>query len=675
MSLKKLDLKHSYDSDEDDILNQFYIPVLSESIRYDRIAGYFSSTSLALAASGIAKFVWNKGKMRLIINVGVSKSDYEAIDKGLSDSGKVISEIIIKDLDTFENELVKNHVKVFSWMIAHEMIEIKVAIIEKETTNKGIFHQKTGVFYDSEGNFVSFSGSDNESANGWVFNIEEFKVFRSWKESELPYLNSDIKRFEKFWKNEGVRTKVIDIPSAVREKFISLCPETEDSLKEAFKEISRKRLSFKKKRELRDYQKDAIYGWRNNSYIGLLEMATGTGKTFTAIAGIKEIYERERKLITIIVVPYQHLATQWIEEMSSSGFESDPAFGSSAIWKKKIKDKILDIEMGHINKLIIVTTYDTFSSEKFIKIMQESDIPILIVCDEAHVAGSTRRSKGLLDKYRYRLALTATPRRWLDDEGTEVIYSYFNKTVFEFPLKNAIGRFLTPYNYFPHLVNLKEEELREYRHIGQRIAILLGKKNQKSKETLELLLIKRAKIVTNAIEKIDMLVMILESIEKIESCLIFCSEKQIKEVKDLLMSKGIRFHQFTNREKLKERKSIKENFEKGLYDVLVAIRCLDEGVDIPSIKTAIILASSSNPKEYIQRRGRVLRKFPGKTKAIIHDFIVVPDIDENANCEYYEVEKKILAKELKRYEEFADASLNPLQSIRIINKIRVRYNL
>tara|TARA_Y100000310_G_C20506518_1_gene726659 strand:- start:17 stop:1012 length:996 start_codon:yes stop_codon:yes gene_type:complete len=331
--------------------------------------------------------------------------------------------------------------------------------------------------------------------------------------------------------------------------------------------------------------------------------------------------------------------------------------------------------MNYLNNPIIITTYDTFSSEKFIKITDGLDIPILIICDEAHAAGSLKRSRGLKKNYLYRLALTATPKRWLDDLGTDLIYSYFDKTVFEFPLKEAIGRFLTPYNYFPHLVNLNQNEKNEYKSFGRKIAMLYSKTDFKSKEYLNLLLIKRSKIVINAEEKLDKLDEILNSTEKLENCLIFCSDKQLELVKDKLRVRAIKYRQFTNKENLEERTKIRKDFDEGLCDVLVAIKCLDEGVNIPSIKTAIILASSSNPKEYIQRRGRVLRRDQGKTKAIIHDFIIVPMDNNEINPDSYDVERKILAKELKRYEDFSDSSLNPLHSLGIINEFKQLYNL
>lgn len=671
MSFKQIYLKNCYDSDEDNILTDFYIPILSNAIHYKRIAGYFSSSSFALAASGLAKFIENGGIMQLIVNIGLPEQDVEAIKRGLKSPKEIIDEMMINNLDSLESELIRNHVQALAWMVAKRKLDIKIAIVDE---NIGIFHQKTGILEDQEGNKVSFSGSDNESASGWAFNIEEFKVFKNWENSEKHFLESDIKRFEKFWNNMGSRTIVVDFPDALRKKLISMAPKDSNDLDAVLKYISRSHQ--KKKKTLRDYQESAINSWINNDHKGIFEMATASGKTFTAISCIGRVETEVNGLLVIVACPFQHLVTQWKKELEDCGYEAYEIYGNKNKWSGHIANKILDLKLGYCKKSCFITTYDTLASEYFIEMMDKVTVPIFFIGDEIHCSGSSKRSQGLLNKFVYRLGLSATPSRWFDDEGTKIILDYFDKTVFEFTINDAIKRgFLTPYEYNPHFVSLEERELKEYRDLGRKMAMLSSKKDSINKKKFELLGIRRQSIVKNAHNKLSEFDNILDDIKEIDKCLVYCSPQQIERVMEIMTMKGILFHRFTAEEDVEERENILKNFENGIYKSLVAMKCLDEGVDVPATKTAIILASSGNPREFIQRRGRVLRIFPGKVKSIIHDIIVVPKIDAISDTNYIELEKRILIKELSRLKEFADSSINPLRATRVIMDLMYKYNI
>ena len=675
MNLRNINTKKYYDSDEDDLLRDFYIPALSNSLSYKRIAGYFSSSSFMVAAKGLTNLIRNNGYMKLIINVGLSKSDYDAIIDGLINPEKIINSLLLEDLTNLENEIIKNHLRVLSWMIAKKMVEIKVAITKKEEIS-GIFHQKIGLLEDGLGNCISFSGSDNESANGWVYNIEEFKVFRSWVDEEKEFVEADKKKFDKFWNDQGMRTKVYDFPEAIKEKILEILPNNPQEYETVCKFIEDNSKKAKNMRKPRDYQLEAINSWFDNGNKGIFEMATGTGKTFTAITALKRVISSEKGLFCVVVCPYQHLVTQWSEDLDTEELKNICAFGSKNNWQNQLMNEILKLNMGYKDYLISVTTYDTFSSELFKNLVKTCKGEIMLIGDEIHAVGSEKRQDGLLEEYQFRLGLSATPSRWLDDKGTELIMNYFGGTVFSFDLKRAIeSGFLTRYSYFPHFIELTPEEMDEYKSYAKKIAIAMSKNQSEKNESLNLLLIKRKKIITNAKNKLLEMKLILNSINRIKNCLIYCSPKQIKDVKEELARRGIIFHRFTSKENVNDRKIIKRKFAIGEYSVLVAMRCLDEGVDIPSTELGIIMASSGNPKEYIQRRGRLLRNFPGKTKAIIHDIIVVPSFNIKLPLELLENERKILKGELSRYQEFAESSLNPLYASKMIIKIQDMYGL
>jgi hypothetical protein len=288
MNFKKLKIKSAYDSTEDDILNLFYIPVLSYAKEYWRLCGFFSSSSLAVAAKGISKLIENNGKMKIVTSPKLTKEDVEAILEGYKQKEKIIEKKLLMELSDFESEIIKDHVRALAWMVANGKLEIKIVIIkDKETPldqetleKKGIFHQKVGILKDSEGNMISFSGSINETATGWLENIEEFKVFRSWEVGELPYLSADIEKFKKFWSKGTKEVEVMSLPMAVEKKLIQLAPRDIKELK-LIEKIQKETLQPKLK--LRDYQEIALKNWIANGYKGIIEIATGGGKTYIGI--------------------------------------------------------------------------------------------------------------------------------------------------------------------------------------------------------------------------------------------------------------------------------------------------------------------------------------------------------------------------------------------------------
>lgn len=466
MNLKNLNLKKSYDSDTDNILEDFYIPSLSESFLYKRLAGFFSSSALAVAAKGITKLIENDGKMELITCARLQKADIEMIEKVIEKPEEIIFKYFINDLKNLNDEFILDHVKALGWMIANKKLEIKIALVkdengkildQEEIDKKGIFHQKVGIFEDQQGNKLSFSGSQNESANAWINNIEEIKIFRNWLSEEQKYFEADNNKFNKYWSDTADRTKIIDLPIAIKEKLIQIAPKDIKELK--LEKNYDTRMSGKieeKKIKLRDYQDEAIEQWVNNEYKGIFEMATGTGKTFTALGCAKKIFDKYSNNILVISTPTTHMVEQWEKDISDFGFNNIPiikAFSDYGYsWGKDMINSINKIRIGKYNNIIILTTHATFASKKFIGIISEinSKISLFLVSDEVHGVGAPQRSEGMIDKYIYRLGLSATPSRWLDSEGTELIFSYFGKTVFEYSLQKAIENgFLTPYEYKP----------------------------------------------------------------------------------------------------------------------------------------------------------------------------------------------------------------------------------
>jgi len=682
--LRNVQLKKFYDSDKDDILKEFFIPTLSVSTSYKRLAGFFSSTVLATAARGLSKFILNGGKMELVIGAHLSKDDFEVVRSSSEKRNEFISNFVIHELENIDSMLLDN-VKALGWMLKNNLLELKIAIV----SNKGIFHQKVGIFEDNKGNRISFSGSDNETGSAWKYNIEEFKVFRSWIPEEVDWFKSDLEKFNRFWSNNSKKAIVMNAPEAIRKKLISISPNSVNDLKIVEGEIvdnkEKTSTSQDSRLKLRSYQISAVEKWIKNGSKGIFEMATGTGKTITALGAAERISKENGRICVIISVPYKHLATQWkkvIEKQIPDSIIVE-AYSGVADWKKKLNSRLKYYRDNLVKKLFIVSLYSTSSTTDFIDIINKNHNQknsYLIIADEMHNLGAPSLSKGMLDIYNKRLGLSATPTRHFDEIGTKTLEKYFDRVVFKYSLRKAItDGLLTPYEYYPVFVTLDDQEFQKYLDYSRKI--LFSKKaenDEKAEEYLRMLLIKRSKIIKSSKNKLVEFKKIMESISKnegIDHLLVYCdSGGQLIEAQKIINELGIINHKFTQIESLSERNQIIDDFDKGVYDCLAAVKCLDEGVDIPSIKTAVILASSSNPREYIQRRGRVLRKYKGKESAKIYDFCVLPpNLIEDSHLR--EIEKGILKKELHRIQDFLDTAENKAYTMNILTDIMMKYNV
>lgn len=640
----------------------------------------------------MAEFIVNGGEMQLICSSKLSRADIEEIEKLGTNPGTIIANQFIQELNNLEDKFIEDHVRAFGWMLANDRLDLKIAIVREEN---GMFHQKVGIWKDLEGNALSFSGSANESASGLTRNIEEFKVFRNWIDSEKEYYETDEKRFDKFWNSDGKRTEVIDLPEAIKKKLIEISPDNIDEL-DLKKWLNRSSKNKHTHIQLFEHQEKAIKNWFHNDKKGILEMATGTGKTFTALGCLKKLLTIDNSLVAVIACPYDHLVKQWESEVKGFGLDVDTIIADSTNpkWKDEMTDLINDIKIGLRENFIVLTTHTTFSSQKFIDIIRKSKGNIFLVADEVHGLGAEKRQNGLIGNYTFRLGLSATPTRWFDEEGTEKIYDFFGNTVYTFSLKEAISTinpvtgltYLTPYEYKPYFIELNDDEMDEYLLMTEKLTKLYNYSHTDAdkEKMLQLLSIKRQKIIKNAANKYNSFIQILEEVGEIKHCLVYCLPEQIETIQGILNQNDIIHHKFTAKEGTKpdtryggvsERTFLLNKFADGIYDSLVAMKCLDEGVDVPPAKTAIIMASSGNPREYIQRAGRILRRYPGKNKAVIYDIVVIPPISNLIDNEFAETEKKIVKKELTRYKEFAYNAINKIECLQAIDKIEERYSI
>ena len=715
MGFLNIDIKSEYRSRLDNVIKDFYVPVLKQSVLYKRAVGFFSSTALVEMSAGICGLVKNGGKIQLIASPHLSANDIEAINNGLKRRDDVIEEALIRQLSEPIGAEETARLNLLSNLIAAGVLEIKIAFLETDNT-VGMFHEKMGLMYDNDQNIIAFSGSMNESFNAFRQNYEAVDVFTSWTSDENRVMAKQA-AFNAMWNDYEPSIRVRDFPKVadlIVKKYrtdnntdLSLDEKSFDaeSNDESFATKADNGPHIPSKVKMRPYQIEAINSWAEKDYRGIFDMATGTGKTYTALAAIATLYKAtSNNLAVFIVCPYQHLVEQWKDDIVAFGMKPIVCYSASSQrnWKERLKTAATSFNIGVQNHFCVVTTNATFSSDYVQGIVKKMRGNVLLVVDEAHNFGAENLSTTLMDNMKYRLALSATIDRHGDPEGTSKLYAYFGEKCIEYTLKDAIdNKMLTPYYYYPVVVSLSETELEEYLDLTAKIRKNVHPDKRGKvvlSEYAKMLLIKRARLVSGAVEKIDVLRRLMQDYKDDNHMLVYCGAttmhdvdykegkahaddiRQIDLVADLLGNElGMRVSKFTSEEDAAERERIKADFDEGEHlQAVVAIRCLDEGVNIPSIKTAFILASSTNPKEYVQRRGRVLRLFKGKTHAVIYDFITLPfalELTNQVEPEVLESGKSLALREIVRMKDFAAIAENPFDSDDLISQIQSAYGI
>jgi superfamily II DNA or RNA helicase len=585
MGLRDLVLKRKYDSDEDDVLRDFYIPALSRSTKYKRLAGFFSSTGLAVAARGIFALVENGGTMQLVAGARLRKSDVEAIKKGILDRDLAIGGRFLKELKEMKSEFVKDHVRLLAWMIGRNLLEMKIAILTDEAGSpldedtvdaKGIYHLKVGVFEDTNGDVISFSGSINESASGWVRSVEEFKVFTSWSEGQSDYVQDDIRSFDRYWNGLANRVVVVELPTAIRQHLIEIAPDNLD-------ELNIKKWVTKTDKELWQNQIQAIEAWQKNDYRGILAMATGSGKTLAALEASRLAPE---SVFTIVIVPTIPILKQWAKE-AIPDFDSSAEIivcgGGESEWKQVLPWRVAELrrsetdpqELRRGKRVYVVTTANTASSRAFQ--LTWSGIPsdrVQIIADEVHHLGAPMFRRCMeLPAYR-RMGLSATPEREWDTSGSAAIVQYFGHTVYAYGIKEAVrDGHLCHYRYYPFFAYMSQHEFDEFQRFSDEIAVEIAKwKNRNKNKEPELLppsvklsrlLEERARIKKKAEDKLRVFDEIMSG-DIVKPLIVFCEdEEQLSGLKSVLAEKHLPFLIYTSQQSISERDIVMSSFKRG----------------------------------------------------------------------------------------------------------------
>ena len=724
MEISKCKIKSEYRSLIDNVVQDFYIPLLKNAVCYKRAVGFFSSTSLVEISKGIAEMAKHGGKIQIVASPYLSEDDIEAIKKGYSNREEVIESALLRELsDEHIDYYSMERLNLLANLIADEVLDIRIAYTE-DKNGIGMYHEKMGIISDEYGNSVAFSGSMNETSTAMSVNYETIDVFRSWNEgTEAERVKLKENAFYSIWNDCEPNIHVMEFPN-ISQALIDKYKRSSPNLSIDKEQFSRRKVShgdmilndglvidktigarIPNNIELHPYQKEAISVWVGENYRGIFDMATGTGKTFTGLGAISKLSEDlEDELAVVIVCPYQHLVEQWVEDIVK--FNINPIIGYSSSsqkdWKQRLTKAIRNQKIRRDKRFFcFVCTNATFANSFVQEQLSKIKSPLLLVVDEAHNFGARSYAKYLDDRFTYRLALSATLERHRDEEGTSVLYNFFGKKCIEYSLDRAIDEDkLTKYKYHPIPVYLTEEELEKYEKSYEISKCLIKAQDGKYKlnKRGEILAMERARIVAGASQKLESLREYMIPYVQDNNILVYCGAtnvideksdysgtdeedvRQIEAVTRILGNElGMEVAKFTSDENMEIRSTIKEQFQRrDRLQAIVAIKCLDEGVNIPGIRTAFILASTTNPKEYIQRRGRVLRKAENKSFAEIFDFVTLPrelDSVSGLTVEQAQRDLSLVKNELARIKEFGRLSMNSMEANELIWEMQEAYHI
>jgi len=711
-SLKCLNLKPVYRTGRDDLYNDFYKKSLAVSVTYDRAVGYFSSEILSMSLKGLSKLILSNGCMRLIIGHPLSNEEFEAVKHGL-----LLKEITSNLSTKLEDILCSSdnkypRLELLSWLIACGKLEIKFAL-----RRAGMYHEKIGIFRDNQDNVVVFQGSANETPHGMVasLNAESISVYKSWEEQIFSsYGQEFVDGFNRLWLNEETETVTLNVPSKTYEVISKNCKanaidfsvvnEYEEAI-EARENGMNKSMPFipanigNNTFNIYDHQREALALWRSNSFKGILKLATGSGKTITSIYGAVKIFEAKKKkkqqLFLIIAVPYVELAIQWVENLRLFGINAHECFDSKNSWAESFENQVNYFNVGVSDFCAAVVVNRTLTSPLFQSLLNSIDSgSLMIIGDECHNHGSKNVNSALPNAY-YRMGLSATPFRSDDDEidspfpndAKKRLLSYYGDIVATYGLDDAIhDGVLTPYKYHIIPVYLSAEEQEGYEELSSKITKIMLKQrgsglNQQDRENLTRYCGQRSRLLGSAQNKLKKLSELTAHISEEEKShtLFYAGEgkpygevveediKVIDQVSKVLNSNGWKTSQFTGDVSRNKRKFLMSAFKDKTIDALVAMKVLDEGIDVPACKTAYILASTKNPRQYVQRRGRILRKAENKDISTIFDFVVLPTNESPAS-------KKLKLSEAERINDFALLAVNKLEIEQLIEEHGLSYD-
>lgn len=683
MDLDKLE--PIYFANEQDLDKELFYPILQCATSCKCMTGYFTSGALSELSYALSYFLSiNDSGLQFLISPNLEEKDIEAIRDAIEADRNLIP-LLFPGFVLSEQSLRTKAIETLSYLVATGRLEIRLAI-----QDEGLFHTKCWLFDTDQGQ-VAVHGSGNATRTGLSTNFEQLTVSRAWRSAEAEAIVKKLSvRFLDIWegKYQGLSTCLLNKQTIayLSDVYKGVMDQSASDLAEKLREylvdgatygrvIPTLKIPSWLNYTMGDFahQGKAVKAWRENGGRGVFSIATGGGKTLTSLVAAALTAWEEEKLLLVIAVPTIALLDQWAMDVKEFGVKSINTAGmGSAKVAQEINNAVRNLKIRASKTEVIVITHDALKNDKYLNLFKKASnsVSLMLIGDEVHNLGSAGFQQAAISEFKYRLGLSATVERQFDDIGTGFLLDYFGPVVFEYPLDEAIGKCLVPYEYYAHKVELDEDEAEEWASITHDIKKLSFASELADgvpeKERWKLLCLKRRRIVESAKGKVDALSLALpEARDEITRTLIFCTDKypeQLEEVNQLLIRRSVRFHQVTAEEtKNKARlKQVIKSFSTDEIQVLTSKRVLDEGFNIPQTEVAYLLASNTVTRQWVQRLGRVLRKSDAtsKTSAVIHDFIVFPPdegghLDPDLNA--------LITGELSRVQYFDSLSKNGLE--------------
>lgn len=683
-----------------------------EPTLYRRGTAYFSSSSLKSYASVIEKLIEKEVKFEILCSPVIQDKALVAILENNSSEKKrleallKLSETILLDAAGFsqDSSSLSHRAKVLSYMIASGQLEIKFAIpkaMDKVATgfnHEDLYHVKNGYFNFKDGNVVAFDGSFNESENGHVKNYESTQVFRSYETGDIQRLQDTIEDIDDDWSG--------------RTEALNIYPLDDNILNKIKLIASKLPPGFKPDPEPKpeplptpwDHQLQALENWKNNDYKGILALATGSGKTITAIHATHKMFNQlvkgdNKSLCVLISVPYVVLADQWVSELGKYSIKPIKCYGNSKEWHTKLSSKVHSFNLHTDQFLVMVVVNATLRGTKFQNLIHKVKIndakKMLVIADECHHHANKQLVETKLPKAQYIMGLSATPwNKKNDEESEKILTSYYGKIVAKYDLDDALrDGVLCPYEYYIHEVEMNSDEEEMYLKLTSTITSMYQQLETsgltpKEKKILEFTIFKRSRHLDALEDKFIVLKEILSTKEPKSFKLFYCGSgfqtddveededqpiqierlRNIDRITKLLKEKSWKVAQFTSLESHSDRLDTLELFKNEHIHAIAAIKVLDEGFDIPKCNEAYITASSSSERQWVQRRGRILRIAKYKDSATVHDFVITKTSD-------HELFQPLISKELERVEAFQKSCSNKFHNEIQIDTIKKTYNI
>jgi superfamily II DNA or RNA helicase len=711
---------YRYSSDSEHIPLEFYEEAFPKAKEIDLLLGYFSSNAIRVLSKSFAEFILNGGKMRIVTNHVYSLKDYQELIEVslLKEEDKIID--IFTDLEHLA-EALSTHSQHFFDCLRYLLKNKRLQILPVKFNNIDLAHCKRMILYDGQ-EHISTEGSINFTLPALLKNSESFQVETPWNgRVSCERIQEEIENFNRIFNREHPSYQYIS-PEKIEVVInaIGRDKDIEDLLDESLKLnndhysrrvnqiLQRKKQKFEEKIEQirntpkfpfsagpREYQREAYENWKQNNYSGVFAMATGTGKTITSLNCLLNEFAKDGFYRAIILVPSIALLDQWEEEVKSFNFNKILKVGGGNNWEKEFSNYVSNCTWGLKEDLIMISTYGSFILDRFQKMFQKVQSEFIVIADEAHNMGANNIKAAMANlQILKKIGLSATPKRIYDLEGTQAIDKFFNDTppyTYSFSMERALKEgFLSNYKYFPLIVELTEDELEEYVEISKKLLKFFDfKKGEFKKDPIvEILFLKRKNIIHKASNKKEAFINILDELVRAKKTkYVFgyipegFSENEEGETERLLDQflkeahkayPEIKMNSYTAADQ--DLKEILRGFSEGKIEILLAMKMLDEGVDVPRAEVGIFASSTGNPRQFIQRRGRLLRKHKKKAFATIYDMVVVPKLG-NTNSEIFSMERNLVHNELRRVGYFASLALNFYDSKNNLEDVCNKYDL